>query len=210
VSYPVIIIGAGGHAKVLIDALLPAEVLGLTDANPERAGQLLLGLPVIGSDDVVAQYPPTTIRLVNGLGSVRAGYHRKSLFERFKREGYQFASVIHPSVVIARDVVLSEGVQIMAAAVVQSGCHIGKNTIINTRAVVDHDCHIGSHVHIAPGAILSGGVDVGENAHIGTGATVIQGIRIGRNSLVAAGAVVIRDVPEDVTVAGVPAREIKL
>lgn len=206
---PVIILGAGGHAKVLIDTLrlLSTELLGIVDADPNKKNQLLLDVPVLGSDDEVMKHPVEKIFLVNGIGSVRGDPLRRRLFEHFKSKGYRFSSVVHPSSIIASDVILSEGTQIMAGAVVQAGCHIGINTVINTGAVVDHDCHIGGHVHIAPGVTLSGGIWVGESTHIGTGATVIQGIKIGRNSLVAAGAVVIRDVPDDATVAGIPAKE---
>jgi sugar O-acyltransferase (sialic acid O-acetyltransferase NeuD family) len=208
---PVIILGAGGHAGALIDILKlrSIKILGITDRDSTKTGQSKLGVQVIGGDDVIAKYLPATVQLVNGLGSVRAGDDRKSLFERFKNCGYGFANVIHPSAIIASDVVLSEGVQIMAGAVVQTGCRIGKNVIINTRAVLDHDCQIENHVHVAPGVVLSGGVKVGENALIGAGATVIQEIRIGQYSVVGAGAVVIRDVMEGVTVIGVPANGIK-
>lgn len=204
-----IILGAGGHAKVLIDALRlrGVEILGLTDADPGKRGQLLLGIQVIGGDEEVMKYPVETVQLVNGVGSVCVNPRRRQLFEHFKNKGYRFASVFHPTAIIATDVVLSEGAQIMAGAVVQTGCRVGVNTVINTGCIVDHDCHIGGHAHVSPGATLSGGVRVGENTHIGTAATVIQGIQIGHNSLVAAGAVVIRDVPNGATVAGVPAKE---
>ena len=211
-NYPVIILGAGGHAKVLIDALLlrSVELLGITDADAGKKGHTLLGVPVLGGDAEVMKHPAEAIRLVNGVGSVRVNPLRRQLFEQFAGKGYRFASVAHPSAIIATDVALSEGTQIMAGAVVQTGCHIGTNALINTGSIVDHDCHIGNHAHISPGVTLSGGIRIGENSHIGTGATVIQGIQIGRNSLIAAGAVVIRDVPDGVTVAGVPAREIKV
>lgn len=204
-----IILGAGGHSKVLIDALRlePEKILGITDADLGKKGQLLLNILVIGGDEEIMKYPADTIRLVNGVGSVRVNPLRRQLYEQFKTRGYRFASIVHPYAIIAADVVLSEGVQVMAGAIIQPGCHIGANTVINTGSVVDHDCHVGDHTHISPGATLSGGVQVGENAHIGTGATVIQGVKIGRNSLVAAGAVVIRDVPDGATVAGVPAKE---
>lgn len=206
---PVIILGAGGHAKVLIDALRlqSIEILGIADADPNKTCQLLLGVPVLGDDDEVMKYPVDSIRLVNGVGSVRVNPRRRQLFEHFKSKGYRFASVVHPSAIIAIDVVLSEGAQIMAGVVVQAGCHVGINAVINTGSVVDHDCRVGDHAHIAPGVTLSGGVRVGGAAHIGAGATVIQGIQIGLNSLVAAGAVVIRDVRDGATVAGVPAKE---
>lgn len=208
-SIPVIVLGAGGHARVLIDALQRAgiEISGATDVDSGLVGKSLLGVTVIGGDDAVEKYAPESIRLVNGLGSVRIDSARRRLFERFKGKGYQFAPVIHPSAVIAPDVVVSEGAQVMAGAVVQTGTRIGKNAIINTRAAVDHDCRIGEHAHIAPGATLSGEVEVGNGAHIGTGASIIQGIRLGRDCLVAAGAVVIGDVRDGAKVAGVPAKE---
>ena len=211
-NYPVIVLGAGGHAKVLINALqlLSVELLGVTDADVGKRGQLLLDVPVTGDDETIMKYPAETIRLVNGIGSVRVSPRRRQLFEHFKSRGYHFAGVVHPSAIIATDVVCAEGVQIMAGAVIQPGCRIGLNAVINTGCIVDHDCHIGDHVHISPGVTLSGGVRVGENAHVGTGATVIQGVQIGRDSLVAAGAVVIRDVPDGATVIGVPAKEVNV
>jgi len=94
----------------------------------------------------------------------------------------------------------------MAGAVVQAGCRIGENVIVNTRASIDHDCDIEAHAHVAPGAVLSGCVHVGERAHIGAGATVIQGLTIGAGAIVGAGAVVVDGIPDGVTVVGVPAR----
>ncbi len=203
--------GAGGHAKVLISALRmqSEEILGATDADVGKHGRLLLDVPVLGDDEEILKRRAESIYLVNGVGGVLVHPLRRILFERFANRGYRFASVTHPSAVVGADVALSEGSQVMAGAVIQPGCHIGKNAVINTGAIVDHDCHIGDHAHIAPGVTLSGGVRVGEGSHVGAGATVIQGIQIGRNSLVAAGAVVIRDVPDGVTVAGVPAKEIR-
>lgn len=194
---------------MLIDALQRAGIgiSGATDADSGLVGTSLLGVTVIGGDEAVEKYTPDSIRLVNGLGSVRNDAARRRLFERFKEKGYEFAQVIHPSAVIAPDVVVSEGAQIMAGAVVQTGTRIGKNAIINTRAAVDHDCRIGEHAHIAPGATLSGAVEIGDGAHVGTGATIIQGIRIGRDCLVAAGAVVVGDARDGAKVAGVPAKE---
>jgi UDP-perosamine 4-acetyltransferase len=206
---PLIVLGAGGHAKVLIFALQKqsAEILGVTDLDAGKKHQLWCGVPIIGGDEAVMTYSGEMIYLVNGVGSVRTGSQRRELFERFNGLGYQFASVIHPSAIMAADVVCAEGVQIMAGAMIQVGSFIGENAVINTGAIVDHDCQIGAHAHISTGAVLCGGIQVGEGAHIGAGATVIQGIRIGNNSLVAAGAVVVRDVPDGMTVMGVPAKE---
>ena len=208
---PVLILGAGGHAKVLVEALLAnsAIIAGIVDADIALTGMKLLGVPVIGGDDLVSQFPQDEILLVNGIGSIKQPVRRQEVFRKFKELGYSFATVVHPSAVVASDVELGEGVQIMAGAVIQPGSRIGGNAVINTRASVDHDCVIGVHVHIAPGVTLSGGVEVGRGSHIGTGATVIQGVGIGEESLVGAGALVLHDVPTSVTVMGVPARVVK-
>jgi sugar O-acyltransferase (sialic acid O-acetyltransferase NeuD family) len=208
---PVIILGAGGHAKVLIDALRlqSIEILGIVEADSTSKGHVLMGVPIVGNDDDVMNFSSNHIRLVNGIGSTRVGSIRRYIFESFKDKGYQFQNVIHPSAIIAGDVELSEGVQVMAGAVIQTGCKVGANSIINTRASVDHDCLIGKHVHIAPGATLSGGVIVGGDSHVGSCAVIIQGLQVGSRCLVAAGAVVIRHVPDEMSIAGVPARKIK-
>jgi UDP-perosamine 4-acetyltransferase len=210
VTLPVIILGAGGHARVLAEALRAnrIRIIGCTAAAgaPDPG---LPGLPFLGGDDVVAGHDPSSVRLVNGLGSVGRAEPRIALFERFKRQGFMFATVLHPAAWIADDVICDEGAQVMAGARLQTGCRIGADAIINTGAVVDHDGRIGAHCHVAPGAVLSGDVQLGEGAHVGTGACVIQGIRIGRYSLVAAGAAVVQDVPEHCVVAGVPARVIR-
>ena len=210
-SLPIVILGAGGHSKVLIDALLmqKAKILGVTDYQSEKKGKLILGIEVIGDDCMILDYKTDAIYLVNGLGSVGIPTQRKHLFCKFTELGYKFVKVIHLSSAIANDAQIGIGTQIMAGAVVQAGCRIGDNSIINTKASVDHDCMISSHVHIAPGATLCGEVEVEECVHIGTGATVIQGIRIGKNSMIAAGAVVTQDVTSGATVMGVPAREVR-
>ncbi|MEN6318279.1 MAG: acetyltransferase [Syntrophaceae bacterium] len=210
-SLPVIVLGAGGHAKVLMDVLLVNRitVLGMTDARPEKAGSRIMGIPVIGNDDVLIQYPPDTIELVNGIGSAGNPEKRIRIFETYKARGYHFTTVIHPSAIIAADVAVGEGTQIMAGSIIQPGCRIGVNAILNTGVVVDHDCQIGDHVHLAPGVVLSGDVKVGDQSHIGTAAAVIQGVSIGMLARIGAGAVVVRDIPSGVKAIGVPAKEVK-
>ncbi len=209
VDLPIIILGAGGHAKVIINTLLVlgANILGITDPDPRTHGKKVLDTLVLGGDDCLSDHPVGSVGLVNGVGSTGQIVARRKLYNRFKEMGYEFANVIHPSAVLAPDVVLDEAVQVMAGTVIQPGAFIGKNTIINTRASIDHDCVIGNHSHIAPGATLSGGISVGEAVHVGVGATIIQGIKIGAESTVAAGSLVLRDVTEASTVYGVPAKE---
>jgi len=206
---PLILLGSGGHARVLLNALqlLGRRVLGFVD--PDKARAEVLGIPYLGGDDAVSG-DPDQVLLVNGIGSVAAIEHRLRVYESFRRRGYRFTSVIHPNAIIAPDVKLADGVQVMAGAVLQIGCVVEENCIINTGACVDHDCVIHAHAHVAPGAVLSGNVRVESRAHIGAGATVIQGVHIGSDSIVGAGAVVLSDVPECCTVVGVPARPIRV
>lgn len=210
-TLPVIVLGAGGHAKVLVDALIACSttIIGLTDSDASKAGLSLLGVKVIGEDDSVRRYSPSDVALVNGIGSVGPTGARRALFEKFKRLGYSFATVVHPSATIASSARVGEGAQVMAGSVIQPDCTIGVNTIINTHASIDHDCVIGAHVHVAPGVTLSGGVRVGDNVHIGCGSTVLQGITIGDNCIVGAGSVVLREVPGGSKMGGVPAVRLK-
>lgn len=207
---PVIIVGAGGHAKVLLDALLCSErkVIGLTDFDKQKWESLVNGVPVLGGDEVVFSYSIDEIELVNGMGSVGSMDKRKNIYEYFKSKAYLFSNVIHPSAIVSSNAVLANGVQLLPGCIVNTGALIGDNSIVNTRASIDHDVSIGSHVHIAPGVTISGGVTIGDCTHIGTGATVIQGVHIGSNVLIGAGAVVVKDIPDNCKAYGVPAREV--
>ena len=204
----VLVIGAGGHARVLLDALARSgvSVAGLTDADAGKHGKLLAGIRILGGDEVLVAHPPGSTVLVNAMGSTESMSLRTAVFERLKAAGYRFLTVTHPSAVVAPDASLGEGAQIMAGAIVQPGSAVGANSIVNTGAQVDHDCRIGAHVHLSPGVTLSGTVTVGDGTHLGTAATVLQGLRIGRGCLVAAGSVVTADLADGERVAGVPAR----
>ena len=206
---PVIVLGAGGHAKVVIDALQAAgaDILGAVDADPATHATSILGVSVLGTDEVVLDHTPNAVALINGVGSTVPSSQRKDLYRQFRDAGYTFAPVIHPSAVIGGNVGMANAVQIMAGVVVQPGCRIGANTILNTRASVDHDCVIGDHVHIAPGAVLGGGIAIGGGSHIGAGSCIIQNVRIGENVMVAAGAAVVTDFLDGARIAGVPAQE---
>lgn len=207
-NLPAIVIGAGGHACVVADTLCAAgmELLGFTDSNPDLWGSRLLGQPVLGDDEVLERYSVGDVILANGIGSVDSLEMRRRVFARLHQRGFGFATVVHPKAVIAGNVELREGAQIMAGAILQTNVVVQENTIVNSGAIVDHDCRIGTHCHIGPGCTLSGGVSVEADVHIGTGASVIQGVHIGRGALIAAGAVVITDVAQSSRVMGVPAR----
>lgn len=205
---PVIIIGNGGHAKVLTEILflMKRKVLGFTTPSKEEN---VYHLSYLGDDSVIYNYSPLDIQLVNGIGSTSNTFLRKRIFDHFSSADYTFAQVIHPSAVVSAYSSLGEGVQIMANAVIQPFSKIADNTLVNTSSSVDHDCIIEEHSHIAPGTILSGNVYIGKSTHIGTGSTIIQGIRIGENVLVGAGSLVLNNVKNNTTVYGTPAKEVK-
>lgn len=207
-SKPVIVIGAGGHARVVADALLAAgrEVLGFTDADSACHGTQIDGLPVLGGDEVLASHGVANIALANGIGSTGVPTRRRAVHESLTALGWRFATVLHPRATISPRARLEDGVQVMAGAVVQPGAVIGVGSIVNTGALVDHDCVVDVHCHVAPGATLSGAVHLGPECHVGTGAVIIQGVRLGARTLVGAGAVVVCDHPGAATLMGIPAQ----
>jgi UDP-perosamine 4-acetyltransferase len=169
---------------------LGAKVEGIVDADRAKHGSQILGVPVIGDDDAVFQRGAANVTLANGIGSVSVPTLRREVHDRFVARGFTFRTLVHPSAVVAPDVALGAGAQIMAGAVVQPSVRIGADVIVNTHASIDHDCVIGDHAHIAPGATLSGNVTVGAETHIGAGATVVQGASIGSTCLIRAGSLV--------------------
>jgi sugar O-acyltransferase (sialic acid O-acetyltransferase NeuD family) len=207
-THPIIVIGAGGHAAVVADALLAAgeTVLGFTDADPRRHGEFLCGLPVLGDDQVVlALHAKETTHLANGIGGVCGTALRQRVQQRLQAVGWQFTGVRHPSAVVSPYARIGDGVQLLAASVVQAGAELGGGCIVNTAAVVEHDCRLGEQVHVAPRALLCGDVVLGARCHIGAGAVVRQGLRLGEDTVVGAGAVVLKDFVGAGTLVGVPA-----
>lgn len=202
VGRPVIVVGGGGHARVVIEALrcAGATIVGVVDPQAAVARGLPGGIAYLGGEEALRDWAPARVRLANGIGAVGRPTARMTAFERLAAAGYQFATVVHPSAVVATDVGLGPGAQIMAGAVLQPGCVIGAGAIVNTRAAIDHDCVIGRHCHVAPGAVLSGAVRVGDRSFVGAGATVIQGIEIGSDVVVAAGTTVFKNIPDEVIV----------
>jgi len=212
-SSKVIGLGAGGHARVLIEILIAlgtVEIVGLLDVNPRLWKTEPLGIPVLGSDELLPKLFEDGIHQVFiGVGSTGESNLRRNLFAKAQHLGFVVIACIHPSAVISPSAIFGEGPNVMAGAVVNSATRIGANVIVNTGAIIEHDCLLGDHSHVAPGARLGSAVTVGEGAHIGIGATVRQCIRIGRNSIVGAGAAVVSDVPDDIVVVGVPARPLR-
>lgn len=185
-----VIIGAGGHAKVLHALAIVAghSVLGVCDPQLAEQGQThWRGIPVLGGDGALKQFDPVVVGLINGIGQLVGSQARENVFARLRQAGFNFPALVHPAAWVACSARLADGVQVMAGAVIQPDCCIGENTIINTSASVDHDCDIGANVHVAPGATVCGGVRVHDRAFVGSGATLIQGLIVGYGAVVGAG-----------------------
>lgn len=202
---PYVLLGAGGHAKVLYE-LLKLHQFDVEGYIAQEISQddFFKDLMYLGNDET-AQIKAHHFFLVNTLGSIKNTQPRMSLYQRYESKGFTFPSISHPSAIISHSAKIAEAVQILAGTIINSSAIIEENTIINTQAIIEHDCHIGSHNHIAPGAVLSGNVTTSSNVHIGTGAIINQGIQIGDNAIIASGAVVISNVADNALVAGVPA-----
>jgi UDP-perosamine 4-acetyltransferase len=203
----VIILGAGGHARVLLDILLlqgEVEVLGFLD--PSLKDCVVQGVRVIGDDSMLPALREQADCFIVGVGSNSDTRARINLFEQAVQHGYRPLSTTHPTAIVASTARIGEGTALLAGSIVNPNAHIGKNVILNTGCIVEHDCDIGDHVHIAPGVVLSGGVTVGEGTHVGTGAVIRQKTRLGKHAVVGAGAVVVKPVPDGTTVVGNPAR----
>lgn len=196
IKQQIIILGAGGHAKVLACVLVQnsENLLGFVSPDANIGKKVFLNNLVIGDDEIIAGYSNDEILLVNGIGHMPGRELRRTIFEQNKASGFSFTSVIHSNSDIAQDCVVGEGAQIMSGSVLQPGVSIGINVIVNTGANIDHDTIIGNHCHIAPGVTVCGDVTIGDNCFIGAGATIIQGINVGKNSVIAAGAIVTKDI----------------
>jgi sugar O-acyltransferase (sialic acid O-acetyltransferase NeuD family) len=205
-----VIVGAGGHGKVVLDILRAAglhEPVGFVDSSPGRTGSKFGGLPVFGPANVLPKLRQQNIRAaIVAIGDCRA---RQKYATLLREEGFELLNAIHPTASISASAVVGKNVVIAAQAAVCTEAQIGDSVILNTNSVVDHECEIGQAAHICPGAHLAGRVRVGAGAWIGIGANVIQCLSIGEHAIVGAGAAVIRDVPAYATVVGVPARVIK-
>ena len=190
------IIGASGHAKVIIEIIEEAGgvVKEIADNNP--AIKELKG-------KVVKSAIQSDLPIIIAIGNNRI---RKRIVSETANA---FGKAVHPKAAISASVALGEGTVVMAGAAINADAQIGKHCIINTNAAVDHDCKIGDYVHISPGVSLAGNVTVDEGTHIGIGASVIPGIHIGKWVTIGAGAAIVEDVPDNAVVVGVPGKIVK-
>lgn len=203
----VIVFGASGHAKVVIDIvekISRSNVVCLIDDDPALKGETIYGYKVIGGKNEIALQDCNEI--IVAIGDNQA---RSDIAHWLEKNGFILSeAAVHPSAQLARGVNIGAGSVVMAGTVVNSDTMIGKNAIVNTGATIDHDCVIGKTVHIAPGATICGGVSIGDFTLIGAGAVILPNVKLGENVIVGAGATVIANVADNTSVVGTPAEVI--
>lgn len=197
-----IIVGAGGHGKVIADNALKN---GYTDIffTDDRVTGKCMGFPIVGTSADIEIFNDGKTDFIIGIGNNAV---RKKIANEY---AVNWVSLVHPSAQIAVNVTIGKGTAVMAGAVINACATVGAHCIVNTRAVIEHDDVIDDYVHISPNAALGGTVHIGEQTHVGIGAAVINNTDICNNCVIGAGSVVIRNIEECGTYIGVPSRKIK-
>lgn len=202
-------IGAGGHAKCVIDAIRSVfshRVVAVTDADASRVGDTLQGITIHPLDHLAQLRGRGVERAFVGIGSVGDTTARRRAAALLRSTGFRLPAIVHRSATVSPAALLEDGVQVMSGAIVGADARLATDVLVNAGAIIGHDADIGTRVHVASGARIAGAVTIGADAHIGTGAIVIQGRRVGEGAVVGAGAVVLHDVPPGARVGGIPAR----
>jgi sugar O-acyltransferase (sialic acid O-acetyltransferase NeuD family) len=196
----ILIYGAGGHAKSVMEMVLQNTdhaIAGIIDDDEQLTGKRVLGIPVLGTRQVLPRLIEEGVRLAaNGVGGILDINVRVRIFELLENLRFSFPALIHPRATLEPSAKVEEGVQVFANAYVGSDACLKARCMINTNAVVSHDCTVDSYAHIAPGALLAGHVYVGKNTLVGMGVTTAIGIHIGDGVRVGNGAILLADVPD--------------
>lgn len=197
-NLPIVLVGAGGHAQVLIGLIRQCgwQILGVCDVSLARSGcQTWENIPVLGDDTFFERARPGEFGLVNAIGFVPGNVRRREVQTRIDALEHFQPVLVHPRAFVDPSVKIAPSVQVMAGAVIQPEVRLGSGAVINTGATVDHHGNIGAGVHVAPGAIICGNVSIGRHSFIGAGSVIAQGCVLGDLSVVAAGTTVVKDIP---------------
>ena len=202
-------LGAGGHAKCVVDAILSSgrgRVTALLDADQALWGARILGVPVAGGPSMLAEFLSSGIRSAFiGVGGIPDPTTRRTVFDQLHAAGFRLPPIAHPAASVSRWSIAGAGCQVMAAAVVNADASLGQGSVVGAGAIIGHDSFVGDFSHVASGVRLGGGVHIGREVLIGAGAIVLQGLTVGDGAIVGAGAVVTDNVAATTTVIGVPA-----
>ena len=206
----ILVYGARGHAKVVIDIVeraAVAKIAFLVDDDPQIKGSRLFDYSVLGGMNDLEAWLARN-RAISAIVAIGDNATRMRIAATLKRKGLTLTCAVHPAACIGRGVAIGAGTVIMGGCVVNPDTIVGDNTIVNTGSTIDHDCTIGDGVHVAPGCHLCGDVTVGAGSFLGAGTTVIPGVRIGANTVIGAGSTVLNDVADGARVAGSPCRPV--
>ncbi|MBU2025199.1 acetyltransferase [Patescibacteria group bacterium] len=208
---PLVIIGGGGHARVIISIIEKLEkyqVLGYVDLAKKRN---MKGIKYLGRDKILKSLKKKhrNCQAIIGIGKVDLGDFRLKIYNRLKALGFEFPAIVSPQASVNKEVLLGPGTVVGDKAVINCGVKIQALGIINTGSIIEHDCKLGENVSVAPGAILCGEAMVGDNSFIGAGAVVNQVLNIAKNCLIGSGAVVVKNCPTAGTYLGIPAKKVK-
>lgn len=212
-SVKTVIIGAGGHARVVCSIIDSSyhdiQIVGFVDSASKDPYETIYGRPIIADDGSLTGVVPNDLAMgaIVGIGD---NHIRKDKYERLVRAKFVLVNAIHRSASIASDAKIGEGTVVAAGSIICPLSEIGSNVIVNTGAIVDHETTIGDHCHIAPGVNIAGRVRIGRGTLVGIGSTIKEYVKIGENVTVGAGTVVLEDIADDAVVAGVPGRIIRM
>ena len=203
-----IVIGSGGHARVVIDAANKSGFIiqGIIDTNYLGQNEKILGFPVIGNIKSLSKFSSKNTAIAIAIGDRN---NRIKYYEKVKNIGFSTPPIIHPNVFISDSATINCGVFVNVGSIINADAKIGENTIINTSALIEHEVVIGKNCHIGPGVKLGGRVKVGDNTIIGIGSSVIDYINIGEDVTIGSGSVIIRNIDAHSTVVGIPGKTIK-
>lgn len=204
----IIIVGDGGHAKVVIDIIQEMncyEIIGVTSNN--KINQFC-GYPVLGNDNILSDYLKNGVNnIALGIGGFKDNIQRTKLYNKFTGLGFNIINAIHPKTSVSKSVSIGNGVVVFPGVALNTEVKIGNNVIIATGSTIDHETEIGSNTLVSAGVTIGANVIIGEGTLCALGSKIVSGITIGKNCLIAAGAVVVNDIDDNSVVCGIPAKK---
>lgn len=196
-----LLIGGGGHCHSCIDVIEAASIYQIEGIVKDKASsELILGYPIIGSDDDLPQLLKDTKSVLIAFGQIKTPETRIRLFDLLKQLDAELPVIFSPRAYCSKHALVGEGSIIMHDAIVNAGASIGANCIINSQTLIEHDVTVADHCHVSTGARVNGGVIIGKGSFIGSGVILKEGIVIGENVVISAGQVILRDVPSGAVV----------
>ena len=196
-----LLIGGGGHCHSCIDVIEEANSFQIAGVvQPKESSELILGYPVIGSDEDLPQLLRGVKSALVTVGQIKTPQVRIRLFDLLKQLNAELPVVVSPSAYCSKHSEMGKGSIVMHGAIANAGAKVGANCIVNSQALVEHDVKIDDHCHISTGAQVNGGVTIGKGSFVGSGAVIKEGVRLGENVIVGAGQIVLRDLPNGTVV----------